>query len=82
MQAEFILGGWKCNETKLREEYCRAITQTARWSCCHQSGSIVLDFWISAGQHCVKRKFLTICTVSSDLAKFDLRRTSRKVIIA
>jgi hypothetical protein len=38
--------GCRHSETKVAEEYCWAITQTARRSCCGRSGSNELEFGV------------------------------------
>ena len=49
--------GWKRNETKLAQEYCWAITQAARRSCCAWAGSNVLksgfqlDYFVHVHMH-------------------------------
>ena len=40
----FSLREWKLNEMKFVKEYCWAITQPARQSCCGRSASSVLQF--------------------------------------
>ena len=48
----FFLQDWKCNETKVAEEYW-AKTQVAGQSCCHPSASSVLGFGFQPTHLCV-----------------------------
>lgn len=68
MHVNFFLWERMCNETKVTEEYCWAITQVAGPSCCDQSGSGVLEFRFQLGYHV----HMITRTLTSDLRKFNL----------
>lgn len=59
------------NETKVMEEYCWAITQAVRQSCCNQSGSSVLEFEFQLDAFaCIY--VLTISVLNPNLRKIQL----------
>jgi hypothetical protein len=55
----FFLRELKHNETKVAEEYCWAITQSAARSWCGRSGSSVLDFGFQL--NCLVYYTYTVC---------------------